>query len=1080
MRSRLIIFVICLFVLNGIGYAQSIKVTGQVIDEQNIEMPGVSVALKGASGVGTITDLDGNFTLMVTGTKPVLEISFIGYKKQDVAVTKGKPMRIVLHEDAQQLDEVVIVGFGSQKKENLTGAVKSVDTKVLSSRPITSVVDGLQGAVAGLNITNDMGGAPGQKMQFNIRGVGLEDIDKDGSGSAATPLVLIDGMEGDLSTINPNDVESISVLKDAAAASIYGSRAPYGVVLVTLKKGERGFSMSYSGNVRISQPINTPHTVDSYRYALAVNDAFSNSGGSSQINNLNLIQAYMNGTSLPDVENLNWGIKSQEPDKDGNLYWIGDQQCWANTDWYDVHLKKSTYSQEHNLSMSGGSDKFNYFISGRYLNQNGLFRYSDDKYETFSLNGNFTMKINKYITAYWTTRMVLDQNSKPSIMNDLFFHNLGRIYPLVPLTLPNGEFHSSSLINALQNGGDQIANGKSFSNQGKVVIEPIKDWKIYADFSSRIESPNDTRQFKKIYYTQPDGRVQAAGVMKDVAVKHEVKENGSFTVQPASGESYYEVGNGHVNYWNFSVRTDYEKKWNDHYLKVLVGTQSEYYSTSTSRVGCSVVVSDDHPWIVNDPTNLTSESKSEWATLGVFSRINYSYANRYLVEVDFRGDGASRFPSDKRWGFFPSFSAGWNMAEEPFFSNLRNWGWDMFKIRGSYGTLGNQNTNSNYPYFQKMYTQPMSDYVFGESAGVKLSAPAPFTTNISWETVQHINLGLDLAMFAGRLNFTGELYERKTKNLVGPALPVPAVYGANVPKTNNAELRTRGWELEVRWADRINKDLSYEISGTLSDFKSVITKYDSPDKKLSGYYSGKVLGDIWGLKVLGIAQSDKEMDEYRAIHDQDKLGNSTWGGGDFMYANLDDDPAISKGAETVDSHGDLSVIGNSTPRFSYGFRGSVTYKSFDLSCFFQGVGKRDIFIDSSTFFGITAPYQRTIYEEHMDYFRYADHPLGANKDAYYARIRTDRNNTQCNDRYLQDASYLRLKNVTIGYTLPQISRLKGLIKKLRIYASGENLLTFTNLLIFDPEAFGSDAQAYGGGKTYPMYRTFSIGLNVMF
>lgn len=222
------------------------------------------------------------------------------------------------------------------------------------------------------------------------------------------------------------------------------------------------------------------------------------------------------------------------------------------------------------------------------------------------------------------------------------------------------------------------------------------------------------------------------------------------------------------------------------------------------------------------------------------------------------------------------------------------------------------------------------------------------------------------------------------------------------------------------------------------------------------------------------------MDEYRAIHDQDKLGNSTWGGGDFMYANLDDDPAISKGAETVDSHGDLSVIGNSTPRFSYGFRGSVTYKSFDLSCFFQGVGKRDIFIDSSTFFGITAPYQRTIYEEHMDYFRYADHPLGANKDAYYARIRTDRNNTQCNDRYLQDASYLRLKNVTIGYTLPQISRLKGLIKKLRIYASGENLLTFTNLLIFDPEAFGSDAQAYGGGKTYPMYRTFSIGLNVMF
>lgn len=1080
MKYRYIIMMGCLFILNSIICAQTTKITGVVVDESGEPLPGVNVVIKENHGTGTITDLDGNFSIEADA-KQSLEFTYLGYQKQTMPATKGKKMKVVLREDSQMLNEVVIVGFGTQKKANLTGAVKSVDTKVLASRPITSVADGLQGAVAGLNITNDMGGAPGQKMEINIRGVGLEDIDQDGTGSKASPLVLIDGMEGDLSTLNPNDVENITILKDAAAAAIYGSRAPYGVILVTLKKGERGFNISYSGNVRISQPINTPNMVNSYEYALAVNDAFTNAGGNSQINT-DRILALMNGTSLPDVPYLQYGIEPGKPNEEtGEMWWVGDQQCWANTNWYDVHLKNASYSQEHNVSMSGGSDKFNYYISGRYLNQNGLFRYSDDKYENFSLNGNFTIKINKIVSVYWTTRMILDKNQKPSAMNDLFFHNLGRTYPLVPVTYPTGEYHTSSGIEALQNGGDQIANGKSFYNQGKVIIEPVKDWKIYVDFSSRIETPNDTRQFKKIYNTLPDGRVVPIGVLKDVAVKHEVKGDGSFNVQPGAGESYYEVGNGRINYWNFSARTDYEKQLKKHYFKILVGTQSEYYSTSYSRIGSSKIVSDDNPWIVNDPTNLTSEQKSEWSTLGIFSRLNYNYAMRYLAEVNFRADAASRFPTDKRWGFFPSFSVGWNIAEEPFFEKIKEkTGWDMFKIRASFGSLGSQNTNSFYPYFQKMFTSPMSDYVFDGVAATQLKAPAPFSTNITWETVQNTNVGVDLAFFNSRLSIMGEWYERKTKDAVGPALPVPAVYGANVPKTNNAELRTRGWELEASWTDRIGKDWSYELYVTLSDFKSIITKYDSPNKELSKYYKGKDLGDIWGLRVIGIAKSDQEMADYIALHDQTAVGNSLWGGGDFMYANLDDNPAITKGSETVDSHGDLSVIGNSTPRYSYGIRGTLRWKYLDFSCFFQGVGKRDVFLDSPSFFGVSGAWQRSVYKEHMDYFRYANHPLGANPDAYYARIRTDRNNSQCNDHYLQDASYLRLKNVTLGYTLPQLASIKKYIKKLRIYVSAENLLTFTNLMILDPEALGSSAQAYGIGKTYPMYRTFSVGVNVMF
>ena len=1057
-------------------FAQELKITGVVVDYENIGLPGVNVTLKGST-VGTITDIDGNFIIKVPSRKSVLTFSFIGYASQEIAVGDRTSLHIKMTEDSKMIDEVVVVGFGTQKKENLTGAVKSVDVKVLDSRPITSTVSGLQGAVAGLNITNDNGGAPGQKMSMNIRGAGSIS-----AGSSSGPLVLIDGIEGDLSLVNPNDIENISVLKDAAAASIYGSRAPFGVILVTTKTGKKGLSVSYSGNVRMQNPLNTPHMVDSYTHALVSNEANRNAGGGDLFGQgmLDKILAYQQGREMYDSKgekmNIGWGTGPRTEDK---VDWEWESGTWANTNWYDVYLKNLSYSQEHNISLDGGSEKITYFVSGRYYQQNGLYNFMKDNYATLTLNGNFNFKINDVVSFSWATRLVNETTDKPSAMNDLFFRNLSKLFPTTPLTMPNGDYNAYSFVPALRDGGQQVTKNQVLYNQLKLTVEPVKNWKIYVDFANRSEVPTYTRQFKQLTEVLPNGNLGFIPVLKGLSSgKYEInKDNSGFTVEPNSGDRWYEKHHGKVAYYNANARTDYEKTFGKHYFKVLVGAQLEYYSTEKTQVGTTGIISDDTPFLSVDSKNkvLRLENRGEWTTLGFFSRINYSWNDRYLLEANFRADGASRFPSNKRWGYFPSFSVGWNIAQEDFFEKLRDKGFDMFKLRGSYGSLGNQNVGM-YQYFQHIKTStPAYTFDGGETNG--LLAPDPFSTNITWETIETIDLGLDLAFLSNRLNTSFDWYQRTTKDMVGPAQSLPAVFGATPPDENNAELRSRGWEFEIVWRDRVGKDWNYEIGASLSDYQDVVTKYNSPDNALKGYYKGKRLGDIYGYRVHGIAKNDDEMNAWLVNHDQTNI-SKVWGGGDFMYEDLNGDKGITDGAKTLDDPGDMTVIGNTTPRFQYSFRGSLRWKFLDFSMFWQGIGKRDLYFESSTFDGMGDAYDRPIAEEHMDYFRYADSLFGENLDAYYARPRTDAANNKPNDYYLQSGAYLRLKNVTVGYTLPSNTRLNKLVKTLRVYVSGENLFTFTPLRVFDPEAIGLSTATWGLGLTYPMFRTFSVGLSV--
>ena len=1074
--KKYILTLVCM-VVSLAALAQA-TVTGTVYEPSGDTAIGASVFEKGHEGKGAVTDIDGNFSLRVSSLKATIVVSYIGMETQEIALNGRDKVEVRLKDSSTALNEVVVVGYGTQKKINATGAVKTIDSEVLESRPLSNAVQGLQGAVAGLNITNDAGGAPGGEMNINIRGVGSI-----GEGSNSSPLVLIDGMEGDLSTINPNDIENISVLKDAAAASIYGSRAPFGVVLVTTKSGsEMGTRVNYSGNVRFQTPKNIPHTVDSYTMALMVNEAYLNSGGRIQFgpNMLQKIKDFQLGK-------LEFATEAESPTK-----WKENFQSWGNSAWYDWYMKDVAISDEHNASVTGGNDKVKYYFSGNYLDQHGIFKYADEKYTRLALTGKVNIKFNKYVNFNWTSRIISTDNNKPSALNSLFYHNLGRRYATEPIYLPNGEFHPKSMMQAITEGGRETTKTQQFYNQANLTIEPIKDWQIHAEINSRIENNPYTRQFKPISVTGPDGNPIPLQVLEGVSAKHIIRPNGTFDVYPSAGESYYEKANTSINYFTTNFYTDYSFKLADkHNFKVLIGMQTYYYKREIDRVATSNTPIPDTPFIPSETggeSTMVSESKGEWSSVGFFGRLNYNYDDRYMLEVNMRGDGASRFPKDQRWGYFPSVSVGWNVAQEKFwekFTGICNY----LKLRGSYGVLGNQNTSSFYPFYQQMTTSG-GNVVLGGSQATILPVYAPFSTNLTWEKIENAGAGVDFGLLNSRLQGAFDWYQRTTKDMVGPAMALPGVFGGDAPKTNNAELRTRGWEIELSWRDRINKDFSYSISASLSDYKTVVTKYDSPTNEVRKWYQGKTYGEIWGYRVVGIAKSDKEMADYQAVHSQSALGNN-WGGGDLMYANLDDNPAINEGSATLNDHGDITVIGNSTPRYAYSFTLEAQWKFIDFRAYFQGIGKRDFFIGggenqpwgTSTFFGFGGgPWQFTPFVDHLDYFRFADSELGANMDSYYGRLRTDKNNIYNSDRFLQDASYLRLKNLTVGFTLPENAGLSKWIRKARLYFSAENLFTFTKLKIFDPEALQSADSVYdgGAGKAYPQYRTYSVGLELTF
>lgn len=1041
-------------------------IKGIVKDATGETVIGANVSVIGTTN-GTVTDVDGNFSLKVP-VGATLKISFIGYKDVTVKVTNQQTLDIVLQDDSQALDEVVVVGFGSQKKVNVTGAVSMVKAEALAERPVTNVSQALQGVVPGLNFAvSNGGGELDNEMKFNIRGSGSI-----GSGSSASPLVLIDGMEGDMNTINPQDIETISVLKDAAASSIYGSRAPFGVILITTKSGKSGkVTVNYNNNIRFSDPLKVPEMMNSYDFARYFNAAAANGGQGATFSQetLDRIVAFQKG-EITD------GTK---PDSNGNYqYYTGSN---GNTDWFKEHYRRWAPSHEHNISVSGGTDKINYMVSGNFMDQRGMLRHSDDSYKRFSLNAKLGAEITKFIRMNYTSRWVRNDYDKSYYQNPLFFHNIARRWPTIPVTDPNGHWPEASEIVQLEDGGRDNKSTDYLTQQLQLVIEPIKNWKITAEGNFRTENMN--REFAVL----PVFTYNADNVPSPMKFDEEHLPGITEARKETSKRNYYTMN----FFTDYFYQTD-----NGHYFKAMVGFNAELNKFSSMWASRQGLISPNVPFLSTSTENMKNNAeKNEWSTAGFFGRLNYNYKERYMAEVNVRYDGTSRFLEDSRWGFFPSFSAGWNVAREDFWEDWSDYVSEL-KVRGSWGELGNQNTTDIYPFFPGM-TIGASDGDWLINGGQPSTAKIPglVSSLMTWETVRSWNIGLDFGALRNRLTGSFDYFKRQTLDMVGPAPELPVTLGTDVPKINNADMESYGFELELSWRDRIGK-VNYGVKAVLADARQKITRYPNETMKFSNWYSGKMDGEIWGYTTIGIAKSQEEMDAHLAKVDQSALG-SKWGAGDIMYADINGDGKVDEGAGQVGDSGDKKVIGNSTPRYNYGITLDASWNGFDISAFFQGVGKRDFEVGGMYFWGaMGGMWASTGFVDHWDFFRPEGDELGANLNSYYPRPlfgnSADRNQ-KTQTRYLQNAAYLRLKNLQIGYTFPKEWMSKICIQSLRLYVSADNLFTITNMAgMFDPETIsgraywdtkGTDASSNGTsemGKVYPLSKVISFGINVNF
>lgn len=1040
---------------------KAIHLTGRVIDNIGEPIIGANVMVKGTA-MGTITDIDGNFTLNAPD-KAVLQFSYIGYLSKEVRPTDKKNIIVTLLEDAHNLDEVIVVGFGTQKKINLTGAVSTANDEMLQSRPVSNAIQALQGVLPGLNISvNSGGGELNNKLDLNIRGTGTI-----GSGSKAAPLVLIDGMDGDINSLNPQDIETVTVLKDAAASSIYGSRASFGVILITTKKGKVGkATVAYNNSFRWSSPVRLPKMMDSFSFANYWNTASlnSNQGVVFDDETIGRISSFqkgeINSQGIPDPNNPNIYIAQK-----GN----------NDVDWLQEHYKSSSFAHEHNLSINGGSESVQYYISGNYLDQAGLLRYGEDNFQRYAFSTKINAKITNWASINVSTKFTRSDVDQPNFLKDnnsLFYNGISRIWPNTPKNYDHGGDTFSTYILPLRDGGRATSQDDYLYQQIQLVLEPIKGWRIFAEGNYRMRNMFEHSEVLPIEEVGFDGvnAVQWPVVPYSTGLTR-VKER-----------AYRE------NFFNANIYTEYGKSFsNGHSYKAMVGFNSELSKDRNFSGYRDGLITPSLPSIdtATGDEKITSGSYDQWATAGFFGRVNYDYKERYLLEANLRYDGTSRFLNEKRWNWFPAFSAGWNIAKEDFMESL-NENISTLKIRGSYGQLGNQNTESLYPFYPLIPIVASNCNWLLNGMKPNQVSPAPLISRfLTWETVESWGLGLDFSFLNNRLTGSIDYFSRITKEMVGPAPELPLTLGTGVPKMNNADLRTNGWELDLNWRDRLKNGLSYGVHFTLSDSRSQVNRYPNESMKIGDkiYYEGQYLGEIWGYTTVGIAKTAEEMQAHLSKINQNTLG-SEWTAGDIMYADLDGNGEINEGKNIVGDSGDKRIIGNNTPRYNFGLILDASWKNIDIQLFFQGTMKRDMWLGGDNgsghqFWGASSLWHGIGLDAQKDYFRTAEDPMGANTDAYYARpIFDNAKNKQPQTRYLQSGAYIRLKNIQVGYTLPSEWGRRLSIQKFRIFVSAENLWTGTSLSnAFDPEAFSGDQ---GVGRVYPLQKTISCGLSVNF
>lgn len=1045
-------------------------VTGVVKDAQGNPVIGAGVTVKGTKQ-GVITDMDGKFVLPAAPGSHLV-VSYIGYAPQEIVAHSGT-VSVTLQENSKELNELVVVGFGTQKKVNLTGSVSVVSGEDLAQRPVTNTSQALQGMVPGLNISQSNGSLE-DHPSVNVRGTGTI-----GQGTSGSPLVLIDGMEGDINTVNPQDIANISVLKDVAASSIYGSRAPFGVILITTKSGSKDgkVKINYNNSFRWSSPIRLKHMMNSVDFASWMNNSKVNNGEGLQfsLERMKAIQDYANATPVgPGTRRAADGTLLYSISSSNGSQWDdGYATAIDDVDWYNEIYKKRTFSQEHNFSATGGNDKFNYYTSFGYLDQGGLMKLGEEGLNRYNATGKINARLTSWLRFYYNFRFVREDYKRPATLTSSLYSDLARQgWPVLPILDRNGYYYSSpSPALGLATGGTDKKQSDDTYHQAGFQIEPIKNWITHIDFNYHIESDNRHWDKQQLY-------------------NHDVNGNPYLNDNSSNiHEDYYKE-----NYYNFQAYTEYSRTFLEkHNFHIMAGFQAEDLKQLQFGLQRSGIMIPSKPEVDlgtglgpdgKPVTPDTNGSRNEWTTVGFFGRFNYDYQGKYLLEVNVRRDGSSRFRKGNQWKTFPSFSLGWNMASEDFFKPL-NHVIDQLKLRASYGTLGNQNTNNWYQTFQTLSASASAGSWLQN--GVKpniASAPGLVSETLTWEKIESWNLGVDFGFFNHRLTGSFDYFVRNTKNMVGNAPELPDILGTSVPVTNNTDLQTHGWELTLGWQDRLQNGLSYGATFNLSDSRTKITRYpNNPTNSISTYIPGRYINEIWGYETIGIAKTQEEMENHLKTTDQSAIG-SNWGAGDIMYKDLNGDGKISAGAGTLADHGDQKVIGNSTPRLLFGLDMNASWKGFDVRVFFQGVMKRDFWVGGAYMFGADGGGQwwAAGITAVSDYFRdenswsVKNGFQNANLDAYLPRPVYSSKNVQVQTRYLQNAAYIRLKNLQVGYTIPAEITRKMHIEKFRVFFSGDNLWTGTKMdKQFDPETVGTS-----GGNGYPLSSTLSCGINITF
>jgi TonB-linked SusC/RagA family outer membrane protein len=1042
-------------------------IRGRVTDDKGAPLQGASVQVKGAK-TGTTTNANGEFELKDVETNSTIVISYIGYISYETVVRDEERLTVQLQQSPASINSVVVVGYGSQRRMDVTGAVDQVGKEYFEDRPMSNVTRGLQGVLPNLNIKMT-DGKPTRGAAYNIRGA-----TSIGAGSTPNALVLIDGVTGDPENVNPEDIESVTILKDAASAAIYGARAAFGVVLITTKTAAAGkTTVNYSARFINSRRTTTPDLVtDGYTWAKNFDEALYAwmDYGTRPVNidgKLLFSQAYLDSLKYHSEhpELPNWGL-----DPSGNYAY------YANTDWMKELYKNSNNATEHILSVSSGTDRMKLSFSGRFYSQDGIFRYNPDKFNRY----NFRVKGEMKLTDKFSMHANLDLSNNDyryPLTSQGGVNSIWRLlaasgYPLAPLLNPDGSLTniaSFSIGDLYQNQSFSQLNEMANRNMIGFTALPFKHVTVRGDFTYiNINSAEERRYFPVSYSVKP-GTLLNSGL--NYLENYEEKEK-SFIA---------------------NLYTDYTNSFGDHSVKAMIGGNLESYSISTQRVRRDgLIVNNIVDFNLATGTNyVLTGGGNEWATAGLFSRINYSYKNRYLVEFNGRYDGSSRFPTNEAWGFFPSAEAGWIISQEKFLDNAE---WlNLLKIRGSYGALGNGNIA---PYsFIPAIGVSTSTVLQGGIFPNYIQRPNVYPDNITWERVNMSNLGVDVAFFKNKLAASVDVYERNTIGMITVGPPLPAVFGAAAPNGNNADLKTKGWEISINWHDKINtkKPITYGIRVALADNISKITKFYNPNNLLSTYYEGYRIGDIWGFETLGffkdaadIAGSPNQRNYFQVSNGNNILP------GDLKFADLNKDGFVNNGKNTLQDPGDQKIIGNSSIRLPYSVTTDISWNNISFSAFFQGVGKRDWMPsrEAAYFWGqYNRPYS-VLPTFNLDRWTEAN----PDPNAYFPRYRGfvalsgTRELAIPQSRYLQNASYIRLKNISLTYSLPK--RITGKIKaqSIRIYVVGENLWTYSPMFKitrnFDPEVIeGSDPEVNAGGGdgfSYPMQKTISVGISIGF